>query len=180
MRALLVYESMFGNTRAIALAIAEGIRSLIDVDTVEVGDAPAAVAADVDLLVVGGPTHARGLTSARTRESGAARAGARLVSRGPGIREWLDAVLPERTGILATAFDTRIKGPEIFTGSAAKGAARRLKALRFRVVAPTSFFVGGSADEPFERISDAELERARAWGRTLGEAVAAGQLVASR
>jgi hypothetical protein len=151
MRALLVYESMFGNTRAIALAIAEGIRSLIDVDTLS-----------------------RVLALVRPR------AGARLVSRGPGIREWLDAVLPERTGILATAFDTRIKGPEIFTGSAAKGAARRLKALRFRVVAPTSFFVGGSADEPFERISDAELERARAWGRTLGEAVAAGQLVASR
>ena len=54
MRALVVYESMFGNTEAVARAIAEGIESSMHADVVEVGAAPSTVPADATLLVGGG------------------------------------------------------------------------------------------------------------------------------
>ena len=48
---------MFGNTREAADAVAEGLRGGGgEVDVVDVSAAPAAVAADVSLLIVGGPT----------------------------------------------------------------------------------------------------------------------------
>ena len=56
MYALVVYESMFGNTRQIAEAVAEGLGSAMEVRVVEVGTAPPVVGEDVALLVVGGPT----------------------------------------------------------------------------------------------------------------------------
>ena len=48
MRALVVYESMFGNTRDVASAVADGLRTVGDVETVEVGVAPSRPPADVD------------------------------------------------------------------------------------------------------------------------------------
>jgi len=171
MRALVVYESMFGNTKAVALAIADGIRRSMEVDAYEVSEAPATLPSDIALLVVGGPTHAHGLTSAKTRADAADRAGIRLVSRGAGIREWLEALLPGPTDVAAAAFDTRIKGPELLWGSAAKGASKRLTTLQFRVLTPTSFLIGGPGGEPFDRLSEDESRRARDWGDTLATAV---------
>ncbi|HXI44904.1 MAG TPA: hypothetical protein VNH13_01250, partial [Candidatus Acidoferrales bacterium] len=97
MRALVVYESIFGNTRSVALAIADGLGKVLDVEAVEVSEAPPALPSDLDILVIGGPTHAHGLTSPKSRASGAERAGVRLVSRGTGIREWLDRLVPGPT-----------------------------------------------------------------------------------
>ena len=54
--ALVVYESMFGNTQQVATAIADGLRGSFDVTMTEVSAAPKDVTADVELLVVGGPT----------------------------------------------------------------------------------------------------------------------------
>jgi hypothetical protein len=179
MRALVVYESMFGNTKAVALAIASGIRPTLEVDIVEVGEAPTVLPTGLDLLVVGGPTHAHGMTNPQTRSDAARRAGARLVSRGDGMREWLDALTPASVAITATAFDTRIKGPELLWGSAAKNAAKRLAALGFRVLPATSFVIGGPTGEPFDRLSGDELERAAAWGATLASAVAGAPVGAS-
>jgi hypothetical protein len=172
MRALVIYESMFGNTREIALAIAAGIGARMPVDTLEVGSAPLVVHDDVTLLVVGGPTHAHGMSKPESRADSAKRAGERLVSRGTGIREWLDAV---RGGnhTAAAAFDTRIKGPEILWGSASKNAAKLLRSLDFRVVVdPESFLVGGPTGPLFDRLIDGEVERARAWGEGLAAKLA--------
>lgn len=171
MRALVVYESMFGNTRAVALAIAEGIGQSMAVDAVEVGEAPSIVPPEVDLLVVGGPTHGHGMTNQQTRANAADKAGSRLVSRGQGMREWLEHLTPGPTPIAAAAFDTRIKGPELLWGSAAKGATKLLQSARFRVLPPKSFLVGGPTGELFDRLGSEELEKARAWGRELAAAV---------
>jgi flavorubredoxin len=57
MKALVVYESMFGNTRQIAEAIAAGLAESVDVAAVEVSEATAEAAEGADLLVAGGPTH---------------------------------------------------------------------------------------------------------------------------
>lgn len=167
MRALVVYESLFGNTRDVALAVAEGISQHMPVEAVEVGAAPADVDEDVTLLVVGGPTHGHGLTTPSSRSDASRRAAGDVVSHGIGIREWVDGLRPARDRLVAT-FDTRIKGPEFLWGSAAKAAAKRLRATGFtRVEEPHSFLLDGPTGPPFNRLRPGELEKARGWGAAL-------------
>jgi flavodoxin len=56
MRALVAYESMFGNTQAIANAIVQGLSGRMRVEALEVGGAPTAIDDDVLLVVGGRPT----------------------------------------------------------------------------------------------------------------------------
>jgi len=58
MKALVVYESMFGNTEQIARAIAVGLGESVDVQVAEVTDAPTKPDHEIALIVAGGPTHA--------------------------------------------------------------------------------------------------------------------------
>ena len=74
-RALVVYESVLGNTQAVAKAIAEGLGESRPVTVKEVSDAPDAIPPDVGLLVVGGPTHAFGMSRPETRADAAREAG---------------------------------------------------------------------------------------------------------
>jgi hypothetical protein len=165
MRTLLVYESMFGNTRAVAEAIAAGFGPGLSI--VEVSGAPAAVGSDVDLVIVGGPTHAFSMTRPTTRADAERQAKDGVVSR-RGIREWLDEVeLPTPRPSVAT-FDTRIRKPSWLTGSAAKAAAKRLRARGCRPpVGLESFFVVGTPGP----LADGEVDRARDWGRALRDRV---------
>lgn len=163
MQALVVYESMFGNTQRIAEAVADGLAQHMSVDVVEVGAAPATVGTDVVLLAIGGPTHAFGLSRATTRADAMAKSTRPLISRGIGIREWLAAVETASAGVAAAAFDTRVDKPRV-PGSAARGAAKRLRHLGFRLVGPAaSFFV---TDTPGPLVPG-EVERARDWGEKL-------------
>ena len=172
MRALVVYESMFGNTRAVARAIAEGIATVMPVEAVEVGSAPSIIPSGVVLLVVGGPTHAHGMTSAKSRANAAGRTADPLVSTGSGLREYLASVRAE-SGVVAAAFDTRIKGPMLFTGSAATSATKQLQKVRFKQVEPPRSFVLEGATGPLvDRVPKEELDSARAWGATLAASVA--------
>ncbi|TQM78930.1 flavodoxin [Saccharothrix saharensis] len=160
-RALVVFESMFGNTEAVAEAVRAGLAEGRQVDVVEVGEAPDVLPGDVDLLVVGAPTHAFGLSRASTRESAADQATGELVSRGRGVREWLDALAPADRPVSAVAFDTRVKVGWL-PGSAAKAIAKRLRRLRFAAAgAPMSFYVGGTPGP----LSDGEIDRARTWAK---------------
>ena len=84
MRARVVYESMFGNTQVIAQAVAEGLAMNMTVDLEEVGSAATEMSGDVGLLVVGGPTHAFGMSRERTRESAAEQAWAASCRQGMG------------------------------------------------------------------------------------------------
>lgn len=167
MRALVVFESMFGNTQVLANAVADGLASHTRVDLVEVGAAPTAVGGDVELLVVGGPTHAFGLSRPRTRRSAAEQAERGLVSAGIGLREWLDTLRGDSESVAVAAFDTRIHKPRL-PGSAAAAAEKRLRRLGFRIVARSkSFYVEGTAGP----LVDGEPERARRWGEELGAAL---------
>ncbi len=177
MRALVVYESMFGNPREVASAVAEGLATRLDVETLEVGRAPALLGPEIALLVVGSPTHAHGMTTPKTRADAAQRAGDRLVSSGRGMADWLEQ-LGKPGSIAAAAFDTRIKGPSLVWGSAAKGLVRLLTAAEFRLVRPAeSFMVGGPTGPLFDRLVPGEVDRARTWGRDLAADVSS--LVAS-
>ncbi|WP_433471406.1 flavodoxin family protein [Saccharomonospora azurea] len=167
MRSLVVYESMFGNTRAVAEAIAEGLRG--DVGVVEVGAAPHELASDVDLLVLGAPTHAFGMSRAATREDAAQRAVAAntaLVSRHGGMREWVERVrVPSHVRL--AVFDTKIAKPRL-PGSAAKGVAKRLRGAPVELVAAVQHFLVVDTLGP---LADGEFDRAREWGATLSERV---------
>lgn len=170
MRALVVYESMFGNTQAIAQAVADGLRAGMTVDLVEVGAAPTVVDEGIDLLVVGGPTHAFGLSRPSTRQSAveqADRSGNGVVSAKCGIREWLGAVRPV-AGRAAVAFDTRVRKPR-FPGSAARAAQRRMQRLGLRALQPPmTFYVEGGTGP----LVEGERERARRWGERIGATLA--------
>ena len=74
MRTVVIYESVFGNSRQIAEAIAAGIRVSQPgsaVACVPVTTATAELVSGADLLIAGGPTHMRGMSSRMTRRKGA-------------------------------------------------------------------------------------------------------------
>jgi Flavodoxin len=73
LKALVVYESMFGNTEQIARAVAAGLEESVDVQVAEVTDAPTEPDPDVALIVAGGPTHAFSMSRANTRAAKTAR-----------------------------------------------------------------------------------------------------------
>ena len=92
MKALVVYESLWGNTEKVARAVAAGLAETAEVAVADVGERPE-LSADLDLLVAGGPTHAFSMTRTSTRED-AVRQGATHHPAAVGLREWL-AQLPE-------------------------------------------------------------------------------------
>jgi len=145
MRALVVYESLYGNTHVVAGNIADGLRSDFEVTLVPVAEASWDLIADADLLVAGAPTHMHGMSSRSTRRMAAEAAdkdgsGLRIEpdAGGPGMRDWLGD-LGHRDGLAAT-FDTRQL-----------------------VAAPESFLVGSQ-----NTLLDGETARARRWGMMLG------------
>ena len=172
MQAQVVYESMFGNTRRVAEAIAEGLAPIGDVSVSRVTETSHAQVIAADLLVVGGPTHAHGMTRPQTRANAVERAdrpGSGLVLEPEpdrrGVREWLDD-LPVSGG-WAAAFDTRATMAPFLTGRASRGIRARLRRKgRVMITRPESFLVGGS-----NRLLDGEEERARTWGAQLAAEV---------
>lgn len=93
MRALVVFESMFGDTKDVADAVARGLAEEMQVQTLEVGTAPGVVDPEIDVLIVGGPTHAFGMSRPGTREDAVKQSeGAGVLSGKLGIREWLATV----------------------------------------------------------------------------------------
>lgn len=169
MRALIVFESMYGNTRQVAEAVAKGISEALATEVVEVSKAPARLPGDVGLLVVGGPTHAFGMSRPGTREGAAKQATGPLVSRGIGIREWLAGLTAGSPGVDAAAFDTKVKKP-LLPGSAAKAARRQLGRSGFRTAQRAKTFWVRGTQGP---LLDEEEERARAWGAGLAAGLSA-------
>jgi Flavodoxin domain len=173
MRAVVVYESMYGNTHQVAEAIGAGLRSSFEVSVVPVSEAGPAVLADADLVVVGGPTHLHGMSRAPTRKA-AVEAADKPASPlkvepdalGPGLRDWFGSLGHYR--VKAAAFDTRLPGPGALTGRASKRVFRLLRAHGFDVVAePKSFLVTRQ-----DRLEPNETSRAHEWGARLAASVA--------
>ncbi len=165
MRSLVVYESWFGNTRHLAEEIAQALAREGEADLVSVGEEVPSLE-DVDLLVVGAPTHVHGVSSRRSREGALEQGGSGEV--GIGVRGWIDALPNGARGPRAAAFDTRANKPVLLVGSAARGIARRLRQHGYTLaVEPESFFVEGTPG-PLE---EGELDRAAAWAASLAREV---------
>lgn len=165
MKAFVVYESSYGNTRRIAEAVAAGIRAetAFDVTLIHAGEAPKALTCD--LLVVGAPTHVFGLPKPATRAEAVktvSKRGDKLTvepgATGTGVAEWLGAAA--LSAGLAAAFDTRVP----LFGFAGHAATRITKALKRHatVAEPESFLVTKE-----NTLLDGQLERAGAWGTQL-------------
>jgi flavodoxin len=172
MRALIVYESMYGNTHLIADRIAAGFGAEDEVRVVPVRDAGTDLVDWADLLVVGGPTHAHSLSQETTRRSAreaAAKSTSHLTmdpsSDGPGVRNWFSG-LAALHGKDAAAFDTRLDAPPIFTGRASKGIDHRLEHRGATLIAAAESFLVNRDNE----LVDGEAERAARWGQTLARA----------
>jgi hypothetical protein len=174
MRALVVYESMYGNTHTVAVSIAAGLSARHDVTLVPVTRATPELVAAADLLVVGGPTHLHRMSTAASRRW-AADAARKQVSGltmdpdadGPGVRGWLEGVGSlGGQNTLAVAFDTRLSGIPLLTGRASRGISRLLAGHGCRMfAAPESFLVSRK-----DTLRDGEAARARAWGAMIGAA----------
>ncbi|HEY7050416.1 MAG TPA: flavodoxin domain-containing protein [Jatrophihabitantaceae bacterium] len=176
MHAAVVYESMYGNTRGVAEAIAAGLAPYATVLPVE--QATPDQLAIVDLLVVGAPTHMHGLSRPATRRlaaSAARRPDNRIAlepqALGAGVREWLDSV--GHLACRAAAFDTRLDGLALLTGRASWRISRLLRRRGAHMVAHSESFLLDKQSQ----LLDGELDRARAWGESLGRK-AADSLVA--
>ena len=165
MHAIVVYESLWGNTAAVARAIAEGLGSSTRAFATD--EVPTDQVASADLIVAGSPVFGFNLPTE------AVRAGiARSETDGPtppdlshpSLRSWLDA-LPEGNG-RSEAFETRIWwSPRGATGAIEK----RLSRAGYQPMAKAQKFVVRDKAGP---LRDGELDRARQWGRDLAAQLA--------
>jgi hypothetical protein len=174
MRAVVIYESMFGSTKSVAEAVSHGLATHRETAVIRAADAGREDFSDAGLLVIGAPTHLRGLPRPSTR-SGTPEYVRR--SRGllvlepdadtvPGVREWLSRLDALDITMPFACFDTRASGPAFITGRASKSIARSLKRHHVTpLTAPESFRTSGN------RLMAGEYERAVAWGRSLGSRV---------
>ncbi|PRY30618.1 flavodoxin family protein [Pseudosporangium ferrugineum] len=165
MKALIIFESMFGNTQSIAHAVAEGLGDAYDVRVADVATMPRAYG--VDLVVVGGPTHAFGMSRPSTREDARRQGTVREGAVAAGLREYFDCS-PVLHGLAAAAFDTKINKP-LVPGSAARKAQKELRRLGCRIVLPAEHFLVTGTGGP---LLEGERERARQWGAALAQAAA--------
>lgn len=160
MKAIIVYESLWGNTAAIARAIAEGIGA--EAQPLPTGQASAEAVAGADLIVAGAPVLGFSLpTDTMRRNIGQDRKHAHKppdLSQ-PSMRSWL-ASLPGGTGPSA-AFETRFKWSP---GSATGAIGRKFQKAGYRRIAGDARFIVKGTYGP---LADGELERAKAWGAEL-------------
>jgi hypothetical protein len=165
MTAVVVYESHWGNTAAVAEAIAEGLGAgarALDTDA-----ANRSILAGADLLVAGAPVIAFGLAreSARSQLAGDIKAPRPADVSHPLLRTWLDG-LPGASG-WAAAFETRIW----WTPRGATGTIEsKLTRAGYQRLAKAERFIVAGAYGP---LRDGELQRARDWGAALARALAA-------
>jgi hypothetical protein len=163
MRAVVVYESLWGNTAAIAHSIAEGLGQGTPV--LRTDQATAAVVADADLIVVGAPVLGFSLPTEDMLRSIGSNPGSAPTPPDlshPSLRSWLDS-LPAGHGRSAS-FETRIRGP--FPGGSVKTITERLEAAGYPAITRgTPFFVKGK----YGPMRGGEIERAREWGAELAK-----------
>ena len=156
MKAMVVYDSAYGNTEQIAQAIGDALGAPEDVETCRAGDVQPEQLVGVDLLIAGSPTQ-------KFRPT-------------PAMTDFLKRI-PDKglAGVKAAAFDTRFTESEIkkirvlafmvrMFGYAAQPIAGRLEKKGGDLAVPPEGFYVGDTEGP---LLDGELERAAEWARQI-------------
>ena len=143
MNALVLYDSRYGNTERIAETVALVVQLAMPtrLATVEEAAEDGELLRDLDLLLVGGPTHRHGISDP--------------------LEAVLTALDPRALDdVRAATFDTRLHGMRLVTGSAAVRLGRLLRRRGAWLVPPPASFVVDGTVGP---LRDGEIEHARAW-----------------
>jgi flavorubredoxin len=164
MIAVVVYESHWGNTAAIARAIAKGLGP--DARALTTAEATAENLAGAQLIVAGAPLMGFTLpTEGMLHNLHTEHSPTPPDLSHPSMRSWLD-LLPPGRGAAAT-FETRIWWSP---GSSAKAILHKLEELGYPAIAkPQRFVVEGK----YGPLRAGEVERAEAWGAELAAQYAA-------
>jgi flavodoxin len=154
MYAVVIYDSLFGNTRRIAEAIARGLGTVGTARAMNIqngqfaGERP-------DLLLIGGPTQRRAASKP--------------------LRAFIDTLPEYLHGVPMVSFDTRYRAAKWLTGSAAAEVAEVLSTAGAREVAPPeSFYMARGGKLERQQLEPGEIERAEQWGRDVAAATAPG------
>lgn len=156
MKAMVAYDSMYGNTQKIAEAIGNALGPQEEVVAVQVGEVRPEQLAGLALLIVGSPTQKFSPTSATSK--------------------FLKSI-PKNglEGIRVAAFDTRFTESEIgkvrilaffvgLFGYAAEPIADRLQKKGGELIVPPEAFYVGNTEGP---LLEGELERAASWAKEI-------------
>jgi flavodoxin I len=140
MKAVVLYDSQYGNTEQIARTVAHVLQRHYAVQLISASDV--SILTDrPDLLVVGSPTHRRRPTPAMLA----------------ALRALPDALIDR---VATAVFDTRYKRPRFLTGAASLGIAKSLGRRGARVeIGAESFFV----EDKEGPLLAGEIERAERW-----------------
>lgn len=158
MKALVVYDSVYGNTEKIARAIAAAVISSDGVKVLRVGEANPSELESIDLLIVGSPTQGGTPTAA--------------------VKEFLRNIpVNALRDIGVIAFDTRLSATDhgvalrLLLGILDYAAGRIAGSLQGKggyLVAPPEGFIVEGKEGP---LKEGELERASAWATRILENV---------
>lgn len=130
-KAIVIYDTIYGNTEKVAKALASGMSEQgVQADSIGVGKVDINRLKEYDLLAIGGPTHAFGISKPMK-----------------GFLKKLKNV-EEVKGKKAFAFDTRMKIR--IAGSAAKKIEKELKKLRMNIVRSSSSAIVLGSEGPLE------------------------------
>jgi len=144
MKALIVYDSVYGNTEKVARAIADAITPSNEVKVLRAGETNTSELASVDLLIVGSPVHGGRPT--------------------PRVQDFLNRMAQQPLkGIKVAVFDTRAtsKFAKIFGNAAGRIAGQLTKRAGVVIAPPEGFFVTGTKGP----LKEGELERAANWAK---------------
>ena len=157
MKALIVYDSYFGNTEKIAQAVTKAMQPAISVDLVKIDQAQHSMLEGVDFFIIASPTRAFNPT--------------------PAVKSFLKKIPANGlSGIRVAAFDTRIRmGDNVpgflqvmvkMFGYADKPMHDLLLKKGGQAIVPSQGFFVKDSEGPLQ---DGELERAEAWAKEIAE-----------
>jgi len=161
-KALIFYDSFFGNTEKIAQAVADGLKAGCETTLARSSSLSPAQLNDYDLLIAGSPTRAFRATPDITKLLAGVPAG--------GLR-----------GKKAAAFDTRVSTAEVnnkfltvmvkLFGYAAEPLAKTLQKKGAELVVPPAWYIVTGSEGP---LKEGELEHAASWAAEILAALQSG------
>jgi flavorubredoxin len=129
-KAIVIYDSKFGNTEKIANALSEGMKKEgLDVDCAKVDNVNLNKLVEYEILAIGAPTHGFGISKP--------------------MREFLKKL--ENLNLRdkkAFAFDTKLRSR--FAGSAGKGIEKQLTKLQMTIIKPYASAIVKGTQGPLE------------------------------